>query len=160
VSHAPATAAIRVLKTHGVSYSEHLYRYEEHGGTRVSARALGVQEHAVVKTLIMEDETGAPLVVLMHGDLEVSTKMLARQIGAKAVRICDPQTATKHSGYLVGGTSPFGTRKPMPVAMERTILDLPVIYINGGHRGFLVGLDPRDVARLLEPTLVEAGYRK
>jgi Cys-tRNA(Pro) deacylase len=160
VSNAPATVAIRVLKTHGISYTEHLYRYEEHGGTRVSARELAVHEHAVVKTLIMEDELGAPLVVLMHGDLEVSTRMLARQIGAKAVRICDPQTATKHSGYLVGGTSPFGTRKPMPVYMERTILDVPVIYINGGHRGFLVGLDPRDAVRLLKPTLVDAAYRK
>jgi Cys-tRNA(Pro) deacylase len=154
------TPAIRLLKASGVAYTEHLYRYEEHGGTAVSARELDVDEHAVVKTLVMETEAGAPLVVLMHGDLEVSTKALARQIGAKTVRICEPEIATKHSGYLVGGTSPFGTRKTMPVYMERTIADLPLIYINGGHRGFLVSLDPKAAARLLRATLVDAGNPK
>ncbi len=160
VSKAPATQAVRVLKEHGVRYGEHLYRYEEHGGTAVSARELGVDEHAVVKTLVMEDDTGTPLVVLMHGDLEVSTRNLARQLGVKSVRICAPEIATKHSGYLVGGTSPFGTRKTMRMCMERTILALPTIYVNGGHRGFLVSVDPRDVERVLSPILVEAGYRK
>jgi Cys-tRNA(Pro) deacylase len=123
----------------------------------VSARELGVDEHAVVKTLVMEDERGTPLVVLMHGDREVSTKALARQLGVKTIRICAPDVATKHSGYLVGGTSPFGTRKPMRVCMERTILDLPRMYVNGGHRGFLVCLDPNDAAAVLDPTLVDVG---
>jgi Cys-tRNA(Pro) deacylase len=159
VSRAPVTAAVRVLKAHGIAYTEHLYRYEEHGGTRVSARELGVDEHSMVKTLVMEDETGTPLIVLMHGDLEVSTKTLARQIGVKSIHISTPDVATRHSGYLVGGTSPFGTRKTMRVFMERTILDLPRMYVNGGHRGFLVGLDPRDAARVLTPTLVDVGYR-
>jgi Cys-tRNA(Pro) deacylase len=160
VAKVPVTPATRLLDAHGVAYTPRLYRYEEHGGTRVSARELGVDEHAVVKTLVMQDETKRPLVVLMHGDREVSTKALARQIGRKAIDICAPDIATRHSGYLVGGTSPFGTRKAMPVFMERTILDLPLIHINGGHRGFLVSLDPRDVVRLLDPTVVEVGYRK
>ena len=129
---------------------------EERGGTAVSSRELGVEEHAVVKTLVMEDEAGAPLVVLMHGDREVSTKALARQLGKREIRICKPEVANRHSGYLVGGTSPLGTRKPMPVCMERTILDLPRIYVNGGSRGFLVGIAPRDLVDLLAPTLVEA----
>jgi Cys-tRNA(Pro) deacylase len=159
VSRIPVTPATRLLNAQGVAYTPRLYRYEDHGGTRVSARALGVDEHAVVKTLVMQDETNRPLVVLMHGDLEVSTKALARQIGCKAIAICAPDVATRHSGYLVGGTSPFGTRKPMPVYMERTILDLPLIHINGGHRGFLVSLDPREIVRLLDPTLVEVGHR-
>jgi Cys-tRNA(Pro) deacylase len=159
VSRAPVTPAVRLLKAHGIAYTEHLYRYEEHGGTRVSARELGVDEHAVVKTLVMEDDAGTPLIVLMHGDLEVSTKALARQIGARSIHIAKPEMATRHSGYLVGGTSPFGTRKTMRVFMERTILDLPRVYVNGGHRGFLVGLDPGEAARLLAPTLVDAGYR-
>ena len=156
-SDAPVTAAVRALRAAGVSYTEHLYRYEEHGGTRVSARALGVDEHAVVKTLVMQDDSGAPLIVLMHGDLEVSTKQLAREIGRKQVEPCKPDVANRHSGYLVGGTSPFGTRKAMPVYVERTILDLPVIYINGGARGFLVGIAPADLARLLNPTPVHVG---
>jgi Cys-tRNA(Pro) deacylase len=146
-----------VLRAAGVPFSEHRYRYEEHGGTRVSARELAVDEHAVVKTLVMEDEARAPLIVLMHGDLEVSTKQLARAIGRKHVEPCKPDAANRHSGYLVGGTSPFGTRKAMPVYAERTILDLPRIYINGGARGFLVGIEPADLVRVLNPTLVEVG---
>ena len=151
----PSTAATRLLRERGVSYTEHLYRYEERGGTRVSARELGVDEHAVVKTLVMEDEAGAPLVVLMHGDREVSTKALARQLGKREIRICKPEAANRHSGYQVGGTSPLGTRKPMPVYMERTILDLPTLYVNGGSRGFLVGVAPKDLVALLSPTLVD-----
>jgi Cys-tRNA(Pro) deacylase len=126
----------------------------------VSARELGIDEHAVVKTLVMEDERKAPVLVLMHGDREVSTKSLARQLGCKAIQICQPEVATKHTGYLVGGTSPFGTRKAMRVCMERTILKLPLVYVNGGHRGFLVSLDPKDAAALLEPTLVDVGYTR
>jgi Cys-tRNA(Pro) deacylase len=155
MSKAPSTPATRLLRERGVAYTEHLYRYEEKGGTRVSSRELGVPEHAVVKTLVMEDEAGGPLVVLMHGDREVSTKALARQIGKRSVQICRPEVAHRHSGYQVGGTSPFGTRRPMPVFLERTILDLPRIYVNGGSRGFLVGLAPQDLSRLLAPTLVE-----
>jgi len=151
----PSTPATRLLRARGVPFSEHHYRYEEHGGTRASARELGVDEHAVVKTLIMEDEVGRPLVVLMHGDREVSTKQLARTIGAKSVAPCKPDVANRHSGYLVGGTSPFGTRKSMPVYMEKTILDLPLMYINGGSRGFLVGIAPRDLVAVLSPAPVE-----
>lgn len=157
MSKAPSTPAVRLLKAQKVPFTEHLYRYEEHGGTRVSAQELGVDEHAVVKTLIMEDETGKPLVVLMHGDLEVSTKALARQVGAKAIHICKPEVANRHSGYLVGGTSPFGTKKPMPVYVEASILALERIYLNGGSRGFLVGLAPADLVRLLAPTAVSVG---
>jgi Cys-tRNA(Pro) deacylase len=152
---APSTAATRLLREKGVAYTEHPYRYEERGGTRVSARELGVDEHAVVKTLVMEDESAAPLVVLMHGDREVSTKALARQLGKREIRICKPEVANRHSGYQVGGTSPLGTRKPMPVYMERTILDLPTIYVNGGSRGFLVGVSPKDLVAVLSPTLVD-----
>ena len=155
MAKAPSTPATRLLREKGVAYTEHPYRYEERGGTRVSARELGVDEHAVVKTLVMEDEAGAPLVVLMHGDREVSTKALARQLGKREIRICKPEVANRHSGYQVGGTSPLGTRKPMPVCLERTILDLPTVYVNGGSRGFLVGLAPRDLAALLSPTLVD-----
>jgi Cys-tRNA(Pro) deacylase len=156
MSKAPSTPATRLLRERGVAYSEHLYRYEERGGTRVSARELGVDEHAVVKTLVMEDEAGEPLVVLMHGDREVSTKALARQIGRRSVQICKPEVANRHSGYQVGGTSPIGTRKAMPVFVERTILDLPRIFVNGGSRGFLVGLAPADLAGLLAPRPVDA----
>jgi len=145
----PVTAAVRVLRAAGVAWTEHPYAYEEKGGTAVSARELGVDEHCVVKTLVMEDDRKRPLIVLMHGDRQVSTKELARTIGAKSVAPCSPEAAHRHSGYLVGGTSPFGTRHPMPVYMEGTILDLPKVYINGGRRGFLVGMDPRDVARIL-----------
>jgi Cys-tRNA(Pro) deacylase len=155
MSKAPSTPATRLLRERGVHYTEHLYRYEERGGTRVSSRELGVDEHAVVKTLVMEDESGAPLVVLMHGDREVSTKALARQLGHKEIRICKPEVANRHSGYQVGGTSPLGTRKAMSVCMERTILDLPVAYVNGGSRGFLVGVAPKDLAALLSPALVD-----
>src|SRR5512136_2330613 len=147
---APSTPATRLLRESGVAYTEHLYRYEEKGGTAVSARELSVDEHAVVKTLVMEREDGEPLVVLMHGDREVSTKALARHIGCKAVQICRPEAAHRHSGYQVGGTSPFGTRKAMPVYVERTILELPKIYVNGGSRGFLVGIDPKELVRVLE----------
>lgn len=157
MSKAPSTPAVRLLKAQKIPFTEHLYRYEEHGGTRVSAQELGVEEHAVVKTLIMEDETGKPLVVLMHGDREVSTKALARQVGAKTIQICRPDVANRHSGYLVGGTSPFGTKKPMPVYVEASILALERIYLNGGSRGFLVGLAPGDLVRLLAPTEVSVG---
>jgi len=156
-SSAPVTPAVRVLRAAGVAYTEHLYRYEERGGTRVSARELGVAEHDVVKTLVMQDETGAPLIVLMHGDLEVSTKQLAREIGCKLVEPCKPDVANRHSGYMVGGTSPFGIRKTMPVYVERSILELPVIYVNGGARGFLVGITPADLVRVLTPTPVHVG---
>jgi Cys-tRNA(Pro) deacylase len=151
----PSTAATRLLREKGVAYTEHPYRYQEHGGTRVSARELGVDEHVMVKTLVMEDDRKRPLVVLMHGDREVSVKALARQIGVKSVSICRPETANRHSGYLVGGTSPFGTRKAMSVYMEKTILDLPRIYVNGGSRGFLVALAPQEMVRVLAPVLVE-----
>lgn len=159
MSKTPSTAAIRVLRDAGVAYTEHLYRYEDHGGTRVCARELGVDEHGIIKTLIMEDETGQPLAVLMHGDMEVSTKALARQIGRKSVQPCKPDVANRHSGYLVGGTSPFGTRKAMVVCMEQSILDLDCIYINGGSRGFLVGMNPRDAQKVLVPILVQVGIR-
>jgi len=152
----PSTAATRLLRQLNLPFTEHLYRYEDHGGTKVCARELAVDEHAVVKTLIMEDEAGKPLVVLMHGDLEVSTKALARQIGAKTVHICKPEVANRHSGYLVGGTSPFGTRKAMPVFVERTILDLERIFINGGSRGFLVAMAPAALEQALHPTPVDA----
>lgn len=157
---APSTPATRLLRERSIPYTEHLYRYEEHGGTRASARELGVEEHAVVKTLVLEDERGEPFVVLMHGDREVSTKALARQIGRKSVQICRPEVANRHSGYLVGGTSPFGTRKAMPVYVERTVLGLERIWVNGGSRGFLVGLAPRDLAALLSPTPVDVAIER
>jgi Cys-tRNA(Pro) deacylase len=155
VSKTPSTPATRLLREQGVAYTEHPYRYEEKGGTAVSARELGVDEHAVVKTLVFEDEAGEPLVVLMHGDREVSTKALARQLGKRSIQICRPEVANRHSGYQVGGTSPFGTRKKLPVYVERTVLDLPRIYVNGGSRGFLVGLAPGELARVLAPTPVD-----
>ncbi len=150
-----ATPAIHFLRKHNVAFTDRTYRYEERGGTRVPARELGVDEHAVIKTLVMEDEHRNPLIVLMHGDCEVSTKQLARQTGRKTITSCDPAVAEKHTGYMVGGTSPFGTRKTLPVYVERTILDLDRIYINGGRRGFLVELAPADLARVLGPTLVD-----
>jgi Cys-tRNA(Pro) deacylase len=153
----PVTPAVRLLRREGVDFSDHLYSYEEKGGTAVSARELGVDEHCVVKTLIMEDEAKTPLIVLMHGDREVSTKELARTIGVKAVTPCAPQVADRHSGYQVGGTSPFAPRKSMPVYMEETILELPRIYLNGGKRGYLVGLAPQEAVRVLKPTLVRVG---
>ena len=150
----PMTPAVRVLRQAGVAFTEHAYAYVERGGTSTFAGESGVDEHVVVKTLVMEDEAKRPLIVLMHGDREVSTKELARTLGVKSVRPCAPETAERHSGYLVGGTSPFGLRKPMPVYIEESILELPRIYINGGKRGFLVGLDPKDLARVLKPVSV------
>jgi Cys-tRNA(Pro) deacylase len=146
VSETPATA---MLKAAGVEFSEHPYEYLEHGGAQHSAAVLGFDPFTVVKTLIMEDEKGKPLVVLMHGNRKVSTKNLARQIGAKSVEPCKPEVANRHSGYLVGGTSPFGTRREMPVYIEESILALPRIAINGGRRGYLVGLDPQVCVKLL-----------
>ena len=157
VSETPATA---FLKKSGVAFTEHPYEYEERGGTRVSAEKLGVEERVVVKTLVMEDDEKKPLVVLMHGDREVSTKNLARQIGKKRVEPCSPDVAQRHSGYQVGGTSPFGLRKPMPVYVERTILDLERIYINGGRRGFLVAIDPKELLRVSKATPVEVALEK
>ena len=150
-----ATPAVHFLRKHGVAFTEHPYRYEEHGGTRVSSRELGVDEHAVVKTLVMQDEGKQPLLVLMHGDREVSTKQLARQIVRKAVEPCDPAVAQKHTGYAVGGTSPFGTRKPLPVYVERTVLELPRVYVNGGRRGLLVSVAPAEFVRVLQAVPVE-----
>jgi Cys-tRNA(Pro) deacylase len=152
VADTPATV---FLKAQGVAYTEHEYDYVEHGGTEVSAQSLGVPEHDVVKTLVMQDEAGKPLVVLMHGDRKVSTKNLARQAGVKRIEPCRPEDAQRHSGYPVGGTSPFGTKKKLPVYMERSILERPRIYINGGRRGFLVGLAPGEIARTLQPALVD-----
>jgi Cys-tRNA(Pro) deacylase len=155
-SKAPVTPAIRMLRAHNVPFSDHLYRYEEGGGTRVSARELGVDEHRVIKTLIMEDENKTPLIVLMHGDCEVSTKSLARSIGVKSIVPCKPAVADRHSGYQIGGTSPFGTRKAMAVYCEASILDLDRIYINGGKRGYLIAISPADLMRVLNPISVSA----
>jgi Cys-tRNA(Pro) deacylase len=146
VSETPATAW---LKAQGVAYTEHPYDYVDHGGTAESARQLGVPEHEVVKTLVMQDERGEPLIVLMHGDRQVSTKQLAREIGVKGVEPCRPEAAQRHSGYLVGGTSPFGTRKAMRVFVEASVLSLPRVCINGGRRGYLVGIAPRVLADAL-----------
>jgi Cys-tRNA(Pro) deacylase len=153
--HASETPATAFLKQQGVGYTEHLYVYEEHGGTAVSARELGVPEHAVVKTLVMEDEAKRPLLVLMHGDRKVSTKNLARQIGVKKVEPCTPEAANRYTGYLVGGTSPFGTRKRLPVYLEKSVLELEKIYINGGRRGYLVGIAPELLVQLLGAKPVE-----
>jgi Cys-tRNA(Pro) deacylase len=149
------TPAIRALRAAGVDFTPRPYAYVPHGGTRHSARELQVDEHAVIKTLVMQTDAGDPLVVLMHGDREVSTKALARTLGVKSVTPCDPKTAQRHTGYQVGGTSPFGTRKAIPVYMERTIADLPEICINGGKRGLLVQLSPQAVVAVLAPTMVE-----
>ena len=157
--NAPETPATKFLRQHRIAHSNHLYDYEEHGGTRVSSRELNVDEHAVIKTLVMEDEAAKPLIVLMHGDCKVSTKELARQIGRKKIEPCKPEVANRHTGFLVGGTSPFGTKKPMPICIEKTILDLPLIYINGGRRGFLVGVHPHDLMRALSPTVVEVALK-
>jgi len=153
--HVPETPATQWLKRQGVAFGEHPYRYVEHGGTAESARQLGVDEHSVVKTLVMQDEAAKPLFVLMHGDRKVSTKNLARQVGRKSIAPCAPGVAQRHSGYLVGGTSPFGTKKKLPVYIEKSILDLPLIYINGGRRGFLVGVRPHELVRVLAPQQVE-----
>ena len=151
----PTTLATRMLDEAGVAYVPRLYKYENRGGTAVSSRELGVSEHDVVKTLVMETDKHEPLIVLMHGDCEVSTKSLARLIGCKSIAPCRPDVAQKHTGYLVGGTSPFGTKRKMPVYLQKTVLDAARIYINGGHRGFLIELAPAEVVRLLEPTLVD-----
>ena len=153
----PVTMAIRALRAGGVAFEPFLYTWEAHGGTRASAEALGVEEHAVIKTLIFEDQAGTPLCILMHGDREVSTKQLARHVGAKTVGPCAPDVADRHSGYQVGGTSPFGLRRQMPIYAERSILELPRIYINGGARGFLVAIDPRELSRVLGVTPVDVG---
>jgi Uncharacterized conserved protein len=149
--HVSETPATQLLKAHKVDYTEHPYEYLEHGGAQHSAQVLGWDPYTVVKTLIMQDQDARPLVVLMHGDCSVSTKNLARQAGRKSVQPCKPEVAQRHSGYMVGGTSPFGTRKRMPVYVESTVLELARIYINGGRRGYLVSLDPK-----LLPTLVDA----
>ena len=153
--HVSETPATQFLRQHAVIFTEHPYPYQEHGGTAVSARELGVDEHQVIKTLIMQDDGARPLVVLMHGDCKVSTKALARQIGCKTVAPCTPDAASRHSGYLVGGTSPFATRKAMSVFAERSILDLEKIYINGGRRGYLVGISPRVLGDLLQVVPVD-----
>ena len=158
--HISETPATQFLRKHQVSFTEHPYAYEEHGGTAVSSRALGVPEHEVIKTLIMQDDAAKPLVVLMHGDCKVSTKNLARAIGCKSVEPCKPEVANRHTGFLVGGTSPFGTRHPMPVYVERSILALPRIYINGGRRGLQVAMSPLDIGRLLQARCVEVALEK
>jgi Cys-tRNA(Pro) deacylase len=152
----PVTPAIRVLRAQSVNFGQHLYSYEERGGTAVSARELGVSEHAVIKTLVMEDDSKRPLLVLMHGDRQVSTKNLARQVGVKTIAPCAPAIADRHTGYQVGGTSPFGTRKALPVYAELSIFDLDLIYINGGKRGYLVSLAPSELDRILGPIRVQA----
>lgn len=156
----PVTPAIRELRLHKASFTQHLYSYEEKGGTAVSSRELGVDEHAVIKTLVMEDERKQPMIVLMHGDCEVSTKNLARHLNLKTITPCSPEVANRHSGYMVGGTSPFGCKRKMPVYMQNSILDLACIYINGGKRGFLVGIKPREVQTILAPVLVDVAIRK
>jgi len=153
--HVSETPATQFLRRSGIAFTEHVYEYVEHGGTEESARQLGVPEHEVVKTLVMQDERAQPLVVLMHGDKQVSTKNLARQIGAKSVEPCKPDVAQRHSGYMVGGTSPFGTRKAMPVYVEASVLQLARICINGGRRGYLVGIEPAVLTRLLGAKPVE-----
>lgn len=150
----PVTNAIRFLREHQIEFIERPYRYEEKGGTEVAAKALGVDEHLTVKTLVMEDEKKTPLIILMHGDREVSTKELARFLGVKTITPCSPEAAFKHTGYMVGGISPFGTKKKLPIYVEETILSLPKIYINGGKRGFLCEMSPHDLVRLLKPTAV------
>ncbi len=151
----PKTNAIRCLLQHDIPFEVLMYAYEERGGTRVSSRELGVDEHAVIKTLVMETDAKDPLIVLMHGDREVSTKQLARVLGVKSVAPCEPKVADRHSGYMVGGTSPFATRRAMPVYAEQTIFDLPEIYINAGRRGMLVRIDPKDMTRALKVTGVQ-----
>jgi len=152
----PITQAIRVLREHKVSFTVHLYDYIERGGTEHSAASLGVDEHCVIKTIVLEDDQKQALICLQHGDHEVSTKNLARARGCKSIGPCSPDTANRHTGYMVGGTSPFGTRKVVPIYMQRSIEELPMIYINGGKRGFLVGLTPSEVQRVLKPILVDA----
>lgn len=153
-AHVSETPATQFLRRHGVSFTEHVYDYVEHGGTEESSRQLGVPEHQVIKTLVMQDERAQPLIVLMHGDKQVSTKNLARQIGVKSAEPCKPDVAQRHSGYMVGGTSPFGTKKDMPVYVEESVLALPSICINGGRRGYLVGVSPSVLVELLNARCV------
>jgi Cys-tRNA(Pro) deacylase len=150
------TSALRELRKHQVPFTEHEYRYEDRGGTRVAARQLALDEHAIVKTLVMEDDARRPLLVLMHGDREVSTRQLARQTGRKTITPCEPYAAQRYTGYMVGGTSPFGTRRALPVFVERSILELPAIYINGGRRGLLVRIAPAELTRVLSAVAVDA----
>ena len=152
----PTTQAVRMLKKHKVNFTLHPYNYEEKGGTETAARQLNVEEHSVIKTLVMEDEKGNPLLVLMHGDRQVSTKTLARTLGVKRVTPCAPEVAHRHTGYFVGGISPFGTKKPLKVCVEASIMDLPKIYINAGRKGLLAEMAPGDLARILNPTAVDA----
>ncbi|MGL4233968.1 MAG: Cys-tRNA(Pro) deacylase [Casimicrobium sp.] len=152
----PITPAVRVLREKKVSFTPHLYDYVERGGTAYSAASLGVDEHIVIKTIVLEDEKKRPLICLQHGDRDVSTKNLARAIGVKTISPCEPDVANRHTGYMVGGTSPFGTRKQIPIYLERSIAALPLIYINGGKRGFLVSISPSELIRVLAPTLVDA----
>ena len=159
-NHVSETPATQWLRAQGVVFSEHVYDYVEHGGTGESSVQLGVPEHEVVKTLVMQDEAARPLVVLMHGDRQVSTKNLARAIGCKSVEPCKPEVAQRHSGYQVGGTSPFGTRKPMPIYIERSILALDKIYINGGRRGYLVGIAPSAMQTILKLTAVDCALQQ
>jgi Cys-tRNA(Pro) deacylase len=154
--HAPETPATTFLRQHNINFTEHLYSYVEQGGTAESAKQLGVDEHAVVKTLVMQDQDRKPLIILMHGDRQVSLKNFARQIAAKKVEPCKPEVAQRHTGYQLGGTSPFGTRKPLPVYVERSVLELPSIYINGGHRGFLVRISPNVLTELLHAQPVDS----
>lgn len=155
-----ATPATAFLAQHGVSYTEHFYDYVEHGGTAVSSSSLGVPEHEVVKTLVMETDKGDPLIVLMHGDRKVATKDLARIAGVKRIFPARPEAAQRHSGYLVGGTSPFATRRKMPVYLERSVLSLPRLYINGGRRGYLLGMAPSELQRVLVPILVDVALEE
>lgn len=152
----PATQAVRALKREGVGFSLHPYTYEEKGGTASAARQLNVDEHRVIKTLVMEDDKGTPLLVLMHGDQRVSTKALARAAGVKKITPCSPEAAHRHTGYFVGGISPFGTRKPLKVYVQASIMDLPRLYINAGRKGLLAGMEPKDLARMLRPIPVHA----
>jgi Cys-tRNA(Pro) deacylase len=154
--HTPETPATTFLRQHNINFTEHLYSYVEHGGTAESAKQIGVDEHAVVKTLVMQDQDRKPLIILMHGDRQVSLKNFARQIAAKKVEPCKPEVAQRHTGYQVGGTSPFATRKSLPVYVERSILRLPSIYINGGRRGFLVEISPNVLTELLHALPVDS----
>jgi len=160
VTKGAATPATALLTEQGVQYTEHTFEYVEHGGTAASSSALAVPEHQVVKTLVMETDKGDPLIVLMHGDRKVSTKDLARIAGAKRIFPCKPEVAERHSGYLLGGTTPFGTRKKMPVYLERSVLDLERIYINGGRRGYLLGMKPAEIVRVLSPILVDVALEE
>lgn len=153
----PVTAAVRQLRAEKVDFTDHLYAYEDKGGTAASSRQLGVEEHSVIKTLVMEDEAGQPLIILMHGDRQVSTKELARSIQVKQISPCTPESASRHTGYLVGGTSPFGLRRRMPLYLEESIAGLEYIYVNGGKRGYLVGMKPSELIRVLGPAMVRVG---